>query len=65
MANAFKQKQDQAKLSKLLSDCATQFTSGGPVSRQRAIAAYAQGAGVSNVVAERTLSDRARLWRSE
>lgn len=58
MANAFKQKQDQAKREKLLADCSALFATGA-VGRMRAVEAYAKGADVSKQVAERVLCDRA------
>lgn len=57
MANAFKQKQEQAKLDKLLADCSKMVESGAS-GRRRAVEAYAQGAGVTKQVAERILADR-------
>lgn len=57
MANAFKQKQEQAKLDRLLADCARMVESGAS-GRLLAVEAYAKGAGVTNQVAERILADR-------
>lgn len=56
MANAFKQKQEEAKLNKLRSDCA-KMADGGAIGRLCAVDAYAKGAGVSKEVAERVLED--------
>lgn len=64
MANPFKEKQAQAKLDRLLSDCAKTAEKGG-VGLARAIADYAKGAGVSREVAERALSDRRSIQKMD
>lgn len=64
MANAFKQKQDQAKREKLLTDCVT-MANGRAGGRMRAIDTYAKGAGVSKEVAERVLADRLSAARMD
>lgn len=58
MANAFKQKQDQAKRDKLLADSKAAMSRGGVVNRHRAIDAYAKQARVTKEQAERALGLR-------
>ena len=58
MANEFKRKQDEAKRDKLEADCKAMLQNGGAIGRQRAVMAYAKGAGVSKERAEQALGLR-------
>ena len=58
MANAFKQKQDQAKRDKLQADCKAAIERGGVVGRHRAVETYSKQAGVTKEQAEQALGLR-------